>query len=49
MISRLSLPRTHFGTITRSVCTFSRPSFFIVSTAQAMARLRFSEPLSRWP
>ena len=49
MISRLSRPRTQRGTITLSVRTFSRPSFFIVSTAHAMARLRLSDPLRRWP
>ena len=32
-ISALSVPRTHLGTITCSVCTFSRPSFFISATA----------------
>ena len=49
MISALSRPRVHFGTITFSVWTFSRPSFFIASAAHAMARVRFSEPLSRLP
>ena len=42
MISALSRPRVHFGTITFSVWTFSRPSFFIASAAHAMARVRFS-------
>jgi hypothetical protein len=32
-----------------SVCTFSRPSFFIASWAHAIARFRLSEPLMRWP
>ena len=48
-ISALSWPRIQRGTITRSVRTFSRPSAFIVSTAQAIARVRFSEPLRRLP
>ena len=37
-ISALSLPRTHLGTMTFSVCTFSRPSRFISPTAHSMAR-----------
>ena len=37
--SRLSRPRTHFGTMTGSLCTLSRPSFFISATAQSIARL----------
>src|SRR5215510_1683798 len=49
MISALSRPRVHFGTMTFSVWTLSRPSFFIVSAAHAIARDRFSEPLSRLP
>src|SRR5262245_9925098 len=49
MISALSRPRIHFGSITFSVCTFSRPSFFIVSAAHPIARERLSEPLSRLP
>ena len=48
-ISALSRPRTQRGTITGSVRTFSRPSRFIVSAAQAIARSRFSDPLSRLP
>src|SRR5262245_53962618 len=35
--------------MTFSVCTFSRPSFFIVSAAHAIARERLSEPLNRLP
>ena len=48
-ISRLSGPRTQCGTFTGSVCTFSRPSRFISSTAQRIAASRFCEPLRRWP
>ena len=38
MISALSRPRRHCGTITGSVRTFSRPSAVRVVTVQAMAR-----------
>jgi len=37
------------GTVTGSVRTLSRPSRFIVSAAQAIARSRFSDPLSLLP
>ena len=48
-ISALSTPRTHFGTITRSVRTLSRPSAFIASAAQATARAMFSDHAGRAP
>src|SRR5678816_2470516 len=44
-----SRPRTHRGTDTTSVWTFSRPSSFIVWTDHWMARDRFGEPLRRAP
>ena len=48
-ISALSRPRTQCGTITGSVCTFSRPSAFIFSADHAIARARLSDPESRAP
>ena len=48
-ISRLSWPRTQCGTLTGSLRTFSRPSFFICATAQSIAPSSACEPLSRWP
>ncbi len=48
-ISALSLPRTHLGTFTPSVCTFSRPSRFISLTAHSMARSSAGVPLRRLP
>ncbi len=48
-ISALSEPRTHFGTMTRSVCTFSRPSRFISSAAHWIARSSAGVPLRRFP
>ncbi len=45
----LSAPRSHTGTITASVCTFSRPSAFICSTIQSIACSRRAEPLGRLP
>ena len=47
MISRLSAPRTQWGTLTGSRRTFSRPSWRIWSAAHLMAASKFSEPLSR--
>ena len=43
------VPAHPLGTITGSVCTFSRPSRFISSTAHLMARSSCGEPLRRWP
>ena len=43
------VPRTQCGTFTGSLRTFSRPSFFICSTAQSMASSSACDPLSRWP
>ena len=37
-------PRTHFGTITGSLRTFSSPSAFIFATAQSIARSSDSDP-----
>ena len=48
-ISALSAPRTHRGTITRSVWTFSRPSRLISPTAHWMARSSAGDPLNRFP
>ena len=48
-ISALSAPRTHFGTMTLSVCTFSRPSRFISATAhcdRAIERRRAAQPVA---
>src|SRR5262245_33373397 len=49
MISACSRPRVHFGTVTGSVRTFSRPSAFIVWADHWMARARFGDPLNRAP
>ena len=46
----LSRPRTQCGTLTGSVCTFSRPSFFISLDGPLDRGVeRSREPLRRWP
>ena len=49
VISALSWPLTQCGTFTGSVCTFSRPSFFISSTAHRIASSSGCDPLRRLP